>query len=437
MRNLFMYFQSKNLFHEYVKLLNPDHFTKLEIFRILYSLLKQIRILKKNIKKFNLQIQSNLQLVKNIRDLSNDKIELLSIKDRYSSVNSPVVFNTKHDIKSINSSVLDIDLYLLNNVYLYAKSSLVSDGKLAFSSTLHNYQPHCDIKNSLRQSFVSFQKKQINIHFKKIDILDDEDVIYIHLLNEHSANYYHWLYELMPKLILMNNYIMSNENYNKKKYILIIDKNLYTQMLEIIKMIVKFEYQIKELEEFDGLFCSQLLFCSDFWLSLDNTRFKPNIISEFFVDKYAVTLIRDTFKEYLSHEKPYRKVYLERKGARQLLNEKEIKKLLLKFDFEYVDTSLLTFTEQIKLFSETLVVVGTSGAAFSNIIFMNNVAKAIIFTPNCIAINLYIFQQMADVAEIELIHILSKNKHEYIHSDIEISLNELDNVLNNVCMKNS
>jgi len=181
-------------------------------------------------------------------------------------------------------------------------------------------------------------------------------------------------------------------------------------MLQIIKLIVKFDYEIFELEYFDGVYCENLLYCTDFWISHDNTKFKPNVVREFFVDKYAVELIYNTFKQYKSTIKPYRKIYLYRKGARVVLNQNEIDFVLKEFNIESVDTASLTFLEQIKLFSEALFVVGSSGAAFSNIIFMNKLSKAIIFTPNCRATNFYVFQQMADVSGVDLLHILSTNK---------------------------
>ncbi len=427
-----MCFKTKNLLNEYLKILNTDiSLTLLDKFERIYKLLESKRKEQKRIKRFGLTSLKNIQLVQNITELPVEKVHLLSLCERVSSVNLPEIFELENEKPGgLRASVLNIELYLLNDVYGYSKSTLISDGKSAFSQLLFNFHPKYDFKNGLQQSISSLAMKKININFKKMQNLDN--IIGIHLLNEHSKNYYHWLYEVIPKLILINNYIINDEYYKNQRYVLIVDENLFKQMFEIINLIVKFEYQINEIDDLNGIHCKQLIYCTDFWISQDNTRFKPNVVEEFFVDKYAVQLVLNSLKQYKSSIVPSRRIYLQRKGARQLINQKEIETVLKNFEFEFVNVSSLSFLEQIKLFSEASTVVGASGAAFSNIVFMNTLSKAIIFTPNCIATNMYVFQQMADVAEIDLVHILSENRLKSIHGNLLISKYKLKKILENI-----
>jgi hypothetical protein len=367
-----MFFQTKDLVYEYLEILNTDiSLTLLDKFERIYKLLKSKRKEQKRIKRFGLTCRNNIQLVQNIAELSVDKVHLLSIQKRVSSMNSPKIFESEHEkVERFTASVLNIELYLLNDLYGYSKSTLISDGKSAFSQLLYNFHPKYDFKNGLQQSISSLIMKKINVNFKTIQNLDG-DKIGIHLLNEHSKNYFHWLYEIIPKLVLINNYIMNSEYYKNQRYVLIIDENLYKQMFEIINLIVKFNHQINEINDLNGIHCKQLIYCTDFWISQDNTRFKPNVVEEFFVDKYAVQLVLNSLGQHKSFIVPHRRIYLVRKGARQLINQKEIENVLKEFEFEFVNVASLSFLEQIKIFSEALIVVGASGAAFSNIVFMN------------------------------------------------------------------
>ena len=61
-------------------------------------------------------------------------------------------------------------------------------------------------------------------------------------------------------------------------------------------------HEVKVVEKFESIYCSKVLYCSDFWLSIDNTKFNPDIVKEFFVDSYAVSLIKDKLpNEYVSN----------------------------------------------------------------------------------------------------------------------------------------
>jgi capsular polysaccharide biosynthesis protein len=66
-----------------------------------------------------------------------------------------------------------------------------------------------------------------------------------------------------------------------------------------------------------------------------------------------------------------RKLYLTRKGtwSRSVANESEFLPALLERGFQIVDCGALTFEEQVRLFSEAVVVVGPHGAALTNILW--------------------------------------------------------------------
>jgi len=68
---------------------------------------------------------------------------------------------------------------------------------------------------------------------------------------------------------------------------------------------------------------------------------------------------------------PFRKVYISRKHSkRALTNEDEVEQHLEAQDFDIIYAENLTLEEQIKLFSETDILVSGHGAGLANILFM-------------------------------------------------------------------
>jgi capsular polysaccharide biosynthesis protein len=90
----------------------------------------------------------------------------------------------------------------------------------------------------------------------------------------------------------------------------------------------------------------------------------------------------------------------------------------------------------VELFSSAKVLIGASGAAFSNMVFMQPGTKAVIFSPKQLEVfNYYIFQQLADVAGVELAHFLSvpvKKDDFYIHDNFTVNIDDLKTLMNRI-----
>lgn len=87
-----------------------------------------------------------------------------------------------------------------------------------------------------------------------------------------------------------------------------------------------------------------------------------------------VRLIRDEIPKKLGIvlEKPFRKVYVTRRkrGVRMPENEAEMSSFLMEKGFEIVDFEELTFEDQVKLMTETKILISIHGAGMGNINFM-------------------------------------------------------------------
>ncbi|MDQ2137361.1 glycosyltransferase family 61 protein [Alcaligenaceae bacterium A4P071] len=82
------------------------------------------------------------------------------------------------------------------------------------------------------------------------------------------------------------------------------------------------------------------------------------------------------FKSRIPHSQPHRRLYLTRRGmsagatGRAMTNELEVATALESHGFEIMEPSRLSPREQIKLFASASVVVGQSGSALFNCVFM-------------------------------------------------------------------
>lgn len=394
---------------------------------------KNIRIFRK-IYFLKLKKTKKYRLVETIPELDCKTENLFSSTGRLNLINKPNLYlaneNTFETLEGISP---DINIWMMHNCSIYSKSSSVSGSSMVYNHTYFKMLPKHDFKNPLGQNIDSYLSKNLTFNLTKKSN-DNTELTHIHLLNEHSGNYYHWLFETMPKFIKICEMINKRIELKKQKYILLLDYDLPSQFHEILQLYSTIDYDIRIVERFESVECKKIIYCTDFWTSVDNTRFKPNIIEEFFVDRYAVSLIKKNLpKIYLSHLNPTRKIYFERQinRARSLINTQEVKEFLINEGFEVIYTEKLTFMEQVRLLNEAKIIIGTSGAVFSNIIFMQPETHAIIFSPKTVASNYYVFQPMADVSEVNLIHILTNNAsvNDSIHASASINIDVVRNAL--------
>ena len=76
-----------------------------------------------------------------------------------------------------------------------------------------------------------------------------------------------------------------------------------------------------------------------------------------------------------------RRLYISRRGSRELENEADVLKVLGHHGFEAVRPELLSFGEQARLFSEARYVVGAHGAGLANAVFAKRLTLLELFQP--------------------------------------------------------
>lgn len=97
----------------------------------------------------------------------------------------------------------------------------------------------------------------------------------------------------------------------------------------------------------------------------------------------SLMLIRKAFLGPDTRQPSGRKIFVSRRSAanRVVVNEDELFKICATRGFELIDTEKFTISEQAKLFSEAVAVVGAKGAALTNGIFASPECKFLLLSP--------------------------------------------------------
>lgn len=96
----------------------------------------------------------------------------------------------------------------------------------------------------------------------------------------------------------------------------------------------------------------------------------------------AIRLLRERVSRHKSKPLPGKRIFLTRplRYGRKTLNEAEIEKFLAKMGFLAVDTSAMSFSDQVDFFSDVEVIVASAGAALANTVFCPEQTRVVILS---------------------------------------------------------
>jgi len=245
----------------------------------------------------------------------------------------------------------------------------------------------------------------------------------IHLCKDHSGNYFHWLFECLPRAI------MALRQTAFADFPLLIDGHLPKQNLQALEQIAAGR-EIIRISHREMLPVGELVFPGVFSFMRDNYGSEP-AADDLLIAPEAVHLLREA---YLSPSpiRGEKRLFVARDGAsyRRLLNEKTIHRQMLALGFEIVRPELLSFAEQVAAFSEAAVIVGPTGAGLSNMVFAPEGCKVIVLAGATKGANHFIFGQLAQWLNHELVYVCGAARNPAkLHSDYVIDIEVLRGVL--------
>lgn len=335
----------------------------------------------------------------------------------------------------------------LENKVCYTKSftNIVSNKLVANRAiriySLQNVRINSRSSSILRNREVFFEPLSKNDRFSEGYIIDHdyntailniskvaktEDGFF--LAGNGSYNWFHWLIEILPKILLINEV--------KCNTILVdISVKKYPTMLEALRLMVGNRYKIVYLEN-DTVYSVDNLYYVNEINKLQFNVFDPTDNSQLevfynkdFLKEY-VHIIKNKVTKVIELPVSPEKIYIKRKGTHRIpKNDSELELFLQNHGFVAVVLEELTFPQQISLFSSAREIVGLTGAGWSNMIFCHPRTKMLIISPDNY-VEFKGFQYLAQTFELSLNYLYYEN-HNLPHNSNSFSINlaELDKSL--------
>ena len=254
-------------------------------------------------------------------------------------------------------------------------------------------------------------------------------------LDSHA--YFHWIADVLPKIIVLFNY---SDKLFQKMPIIFPEKVLKSYSFETLELFLKDSEMI----------------IVPYWhkVKVKTLYSIPNVACPVGTGNYRSDLmytIREKMLQYLAENNKYTRhlqnklrkvtqedkslyIYFSRKDAkyRYLKNEKEIVLLLKKYKFLCIEAGKYSIWEQALLCNKAHVILGLHGAALTNMIWMNAGSKVIeIRKENDSHNNCYF--SLASAMNIDYYYLFAKGDKADTHkSDFYVNVDKLEAILKEV-----
>jgi hypothetical protein len=286
-------------------------------------------------------------------------------------INDAIVFGGSNVVVSREDIVLNDELVDFNDPAFGIKLSLITDR----------------------------QKDSVTINFNKYQLRPEADIEKGILLScGHDMNYFHWLVECLPKLAFI-------DELNKfENAPLLIPKGLHQNLMAALHKVNKNNHPLIFLEPDTPYRVKKLIAPSALSQVVDRYEGAPAFDVDIVLSHKWISKVSELLKKGLQLDtKPWRKLYLTRRaGLRSLGNREEIERLVSEHDFEIVDLVGESLDAQIKLFSETSLIVAPTGAALTNMLFCPPGTKVIIFMSNHEVTNYHFWSSLGTIANLDV-----------------------------------
>jgi len=290
---------------------------------------------------------------------------------------------------SLNTKVKGVSMYLLSNVGIVGRSNAI------WGKNCLIYPDFFDTKTmrSSEESFPFYLTSTFDGRYKVsrwvfilkyFSLVNNDGVTSISLCSAVHNNYAHWVTEILPSAKVLFDEVGKSRCY---LYIdMYINKNFLESLLLVLNnrsnitivKVLPYEYvKINKLLVIQGV--------SNIPLDLKGSRVSVNKYKAWNWNKSAqlnfVTHIYHALGSLDIPSNAPKKIFLLRKSSyRILINQDNLALKVKKFGYVAIYPETLSFREQVKLFRNAEVIVSSSGAALSNVIFNKKKCKVYIIT---------------------------------------------------------
>ena len=353
----------------------------------------------------------------------------------YGNIKGSVKPDTKERIKVKNFDIeknLNYKIYEIANGRLYTDrihdTAIIIDNKIIEGPSFQlRYADESKMYNSKIEDNIVFTKGTPRI-LKNLK----GSVLSLLTGGGGNNNYWHWLFDVLPRLGLCRNYIkLEDINYFLLPNLI---RKFQNETLDFLNIPTQ-----KRLssEKFRHIKADKLIVTDHPFVVTGNATKDmmdmPKWISQWLKENFLI-------KNPNTNGKSIKKIYIDRNDdpsnkfpLRLISNENEVKEYLLENNFISIKLHETEFSEQIKLFNNAECIVGLHGGGFANIVFCKPKTKIIELKST------YAGTPIENLAKknnlnYHSISIDAKPIHEYgfpnQQGSIEVPINKLTDILN-------
>lgn len=385
-------------------------------------------------------VLNKLALISNTFSISNDfdvnQIEYINLEKVSNLENkSQKILGRKITRKIIEFVKTDQNFEILTSFNTLDNVKIRSDGRVLRSRCLIQYDKSDDPKLDFVAGRWTHEIGSVsnfnNVVIKKYEQTQNYRAA-IHLISRADENWFHWLIENLPRLLLVPKNLPDNVP-------ILVSDRLSSRSLETLSLLTN-RSLIKVASgtqiEIDTLYLpGPVIYHPD---SSEIDWEKRSIVNVDLILQLR-NLVFDKLNIQPKMEQNY--FFVRNSQHRRLLNQTKISKILEnRFNFKAIDPSTLDFIEQVKLFSTAKLIVFAGGAAMANLIFVPNNSKVIVLTSK----ELHDFIMPAilgSIANAQVFSILGKSslqKNDYksaqdkFHADFKIGMRSILRLLRRI-----
>lgn len=245
-----------------------------------------------------------------------------------------------------------------------------------------------------------------------------------------ASNYAHWLTEVLPRIVLYTRHACS------AGIPLIIDDGLHPNIRESLSIAVGEQRVVYTLAKDRRARVKTL----DVVTPAGYVPYAPRAPrqpghSHGVFSPQALRAVRDAFSHLMEPPSDAlgKRIYVRRNsGLRKLMNDQEISNLLSASGFTIIAPEELSFSDQVRLFSQAELVIGATGAAMANLIFCPPGARVHVLMAQHEEMPYWYWQRLADCVGVDLSYGLGEvcaALEKGFHADFMVDVDAVDGVL--------
>jgi len=331
--------------------------------------------------------------------------ELIADAENHSLKLPPLLLDT--DAKKFSANIFyqttPAYLFYLKDCYVFKQMGFVLTNRGAvFQEFTHHFNITSLSRFLFNHPFYTYSRK-----IKKIDGIGAI------LVSPQSHNYYHWLFDVLPRIRLYNKVLDQVQHF-------CIAADVPQKFIDILP---EFGIPADKVLLVDGT--EKLHFDTLFVASLPGSEGRS--------PQWAIDFVRGKLLKGPPSPNPTRKIYFKRgtAGERKILNEESIINLLITHGFEIADPGQLSISEQINLMDDARIVVATHGAALANLLFASEKCSVIeIFSPDYFRTDCY--YTLASLLKMDYHYLQGAKPAKASWGDVIVCEQDLANILSTI-----